>query len=70
MSFLLPEASVERIEAIKDAAELSTATDVIRQSVRLYEAMMKEAIAGSAFKIIRADGKEEPFHPFFMSNPR
>ena len=67
MSFLLPKSSADRIETIKEAAELSTATDVVRQSLRLYDAMINETLDGATFRIIRKDGSNEAFQPFFMS---
>jgi len=64
MSFNLPDQSVERLEKMKTAAELSSYTDVIRQSLRLYEWMADQSKMGNTFFIKNKDGSDHPVNPF------
>jgi Arc/MetJ-type ribon-helix-helix transcriptional regulator len=67
MSFNLPPQSVQRLEKMKDAAELSSYTDVVRQSLRLYEWVAEEAMKGNTFFVRKPDGTDQPVNPFMPS---
>jgi hypothetical protein len=58
MSFMFPEQSIERLEKIKSQTELTSYTDIVRQSLRLYEWMLNQTAAGNDFIIKDGDGNE------------
>ena len=60
MSFLMPQATVDRLEALKTQTEAATYTDVVRASLRTYEAIVTELLAGKSVVIRDQDGSERP----------
>jgi len=58
-----PAESFRRLEAIQAGAQ-STLTEVIKDALRLYEAVLAEDGAGSTFHIKRAGGEIEPYEIF------
>jgi hypothetical protein len=54
----LPDTSMERLKALKDKTEATSYAEVIRNSLRLYEALIKEAESGNRLIIRSADGEE------------
>ena len=49
----MPEASYRRLERLKDITEASSYAEVVRNSLRLYEAIISEHELGSEFLIKR-----------------
>ena len=60
----LPEKSMERLNNLRDMTESSSYAEVIRNSIRLYEAMVREAADNKEFLIKDADGKTFPYKVF------
>lgn len=67
MSFMLSQRAIDRLENIKQIADLTNNADVVRQSLRLYEYLIKEAIDGSQFVVRSKDGSEKPISLFLIS---
>jgi len=61
----LPEKSMERLTALKDATEAASYAEVIKNALRLYEAVISETENGSEFLIMRKDGTVAPYVIFF-----
>jgi hypothetical protein len=58
LQLILPEASVDRLEKLKAATEAASYAEVIRRSLRLYEALVTEQRGGSVIAIRRKGGAE------------
>ena len=52
----LPDKAVERLQALKAKTEAISYAEVIRNALRLYEAVVEEAEAGSTFQLKLRDG--------------
>ena len=52
----MPEQSLARLQALKVKTEATSYNEVVRNALRLYEAMIGEAQQGSAFLIRAPDG--------------
>jgi hypothetical protein len=52
----LPEKAVERLQILKTKTEAISYAEVIRNALRLYEAVVEEAEAGSTFQLRLRDG--------------
>ncbi len=59
LQVILPEASVERLEKLKDNTEAASYSEVIRIALRLYEGLIEEIRNGSKISIDRPDGSKE-----------
>ena len=66
MTFQLPEQSVDRLEKMKEVAGLTSYTEVIRQSLQLYEWMVKEVQNGSEIEVRDANGKVKVVGPLLF----
>ncbi len=53
----LPDASMERLRALREKTEASSYAEVIKNSLRLYEALVKEAENGKQVCIKDTDGE-------------
>ena len=51
----MPAKSVERLERLRDVTEAASYAEVMRNALRLYEALIKEADAGHEILIKRGD---------------
>lgn len=51
----LPARSFERLERLRDVTEAASYAEVMRNALRLYEAMITEVEAGNAILIKRGD---------------
>lgn len=58
LNLLLPGKSAERLERLKELTEASSYTEVIRNSIRLYEAIVLEYEKGRKVQIV--DDKGNP----------
>jgi hypothetical protein len=61
----LPEPSMERLKALKDKTEAASYAEVIKNSLRLYEALISEAEAGNEVLIKGKDGTEKLYRKIF-----
>lgn len=66
LQLVLPERSIQRLEAIKEATEATTYAEVLRHSLRIYEALLAERERGGDLVIRRSNGEEVaiPLHLF------
>jgi len=55
----LADASFARLEALKDATESESYSEVLSNALRLYEALIKQADEGCTFIVRHANGTEE-----------
>lgn len=60
----LPPQAMERLQRLKDKTEASSYAEVIRNALRLYEALIGEAERGSEFAVKGADGAFTPYRIF------
>ena len=61
----LPESSMERLQALKEKTEATSYAEVIKNSFRLYEALIKEAEGGNQVCVKSADGSETSYRMIF-----
>jgi hypothetical protein len=60
----LPQRSMDRLLNLMDVTDASTYTEVMKNALRLYEAIIKEVESGKEIMIKEKDGKVNPFHIF------
>lgn len=60
----LPPRSMERLNHLKEDTEATSYVEVIKNAIRLYEAMVKEARAGRKFLIKDPNGTIMPYNVF------
>jgi Arc/MetJ-type ribon-helix-helix transcriptional regulator len=61
----LPENSMERLKALREKTEASSYAEVIKNSLRLYEALIKEAEGGNQVYVKGKDGGEVSYRMIF-----
>jgi Ribbon-helix-helix protein, copG family len=61
----LPESSMERLKALKDKTEAASYAEVIRNSLRLYEALIGEAEGGNKVMVKSSEGGETVYRLIF-----
>lgn len=59
LQLVLPEKSVDRLEALKEVTEASSYAEVIRRALRIYEGLLAETDAGGTVFVKRPDGSDE-----------
>jgi hypothetical protein len=57
----LPESSMERLKVLRDKTEAVSYAEVIKNSLRLYEALIKETESGNEVCIKNSKGKETSY---------
>jgi hypothetical protein len=57
----LPERSMQRLQALKMKTEASSYAEVIKNALRLYDAIIAEAEAGSSFIVKDTAGHSKEF---------
>jgi hypothetical protein len=57
----LPERSMQRLQDLKRKTEASSYAEVIKNALRLYDAIITEAEAGSSFLIRDAAGQNKEY---------
>jgi len=57
LNLVLPDKSASRLEKLKELTEASSYTEVIRNAIRLYEAIVMEYEKGNKVQIVDKDGK-------------
>lgn len=58
LQLILPERSVERLEAIKEVTEAASYAEVIRRALRLYEGVLAATQEGGQLTLKKTDGSE------------
>lgn len=61
----LPESSMERLKALREKTEASSYAEVIKNSLRLYEALIKETESGNEVSVKHSNGKETSYRLIF-----
>jgi len=60
----LPPRSMERLTALKDKTEAASYAEVIKNALRLYEALINEADQGNEFLVRDKEGNTVPYRLF------
>lgn len=60
----MPPQAMERLQRLKERTEAASYAEVIRNALRLYEAMVAEAEQGREFAIKSPDGVIAPYRIF------
>jgi hypothetical protein len=55
---------MERLQKLKDRSEAASYAEVIRNALRLYEALVEEHEKGSEFSLKRTDGETVQYKIF------
>lgn len=53
----LSEGSFDRLQRLKELADVSSYSEIMRDAIRLYEFLLQEDVAGSKFHIEGPEGK-------------
>jgi ribbon-helix-helix CopG family protein len=61
----LPERSMERLKALKEKTEAASYAEVIKNALRLYEALIGETEAGNEVLLKSRDGTEKVYQRIF-----
>jgi dihydroxyacid dehydratase/phosphogluconate dehydratase len=61
----LPETSMERLKALREMTEASSYAEVMKNALRLYEALIKEAEQGNELRIKNKRGQETGYKLIF-----
>lgn len=64
ITFEFPGPAHERLDALKAKTEAVSYAEVVKNALRLYEAMIKEAEEGGHL-FVHKNGIEAPFRPFY-----
>ena len=57
----LPPQAMERLQQLKEKTEAASYAEVIRNALRLYEALIAEAERGAEFQVKEPDGTSVPY---------
>ncbi|MBX3505442.1 MAG: ribbon-helix-helix protein, CopG family [Parvibaculum sp.] len=60
----LPPQAMERLQQLKEKTEAASYAEVIRNALRLYEALIAEAERGAEFQVKEPDGTSVPYRIF------
>jgi hypothetical protein len=61
----LPETSMERLRILREKTEATSYAEVIKNSLRLYEALIKEADEGNSIVLKNSKGIETSYRMIF-----
>jgi hypothetical protein len=64
VQFDLPPKSMERLNALKAKTEAASYAEVLKNALRLYEALIEETERGNEFMVRNADGVVTPYRMF------
>jgi hypothetical protein len=64
VQFDLPPRSMERLNALKVKTEASSYAEVVKNALRLYEALIEEAESGKQFLVRDENGTVSPYRLF------
>jgi Arc/MetJ-type ribon-helix-helix transcriptional regulator len=60
----MPPQAMERLQKLKDRSEAASYAEVIRNALRLYEALVEEHEKGAEFSLKRANGETVQYKIF------
>jgi hypothetical protein len=60
----MPPAAMERLQRLKDKTEAASYAEVLRNALRLYEALIAEAERGAELSLRTPDGKVTAYRIF------
>jgi hypothetical protein len=60
----MPPQAMERLQRLKDKTEAASYAEVLRNALRLYEALIAEAERGNELSLRSADGTLTPYRIF------
>jgi len=60
----MPPQAMERLQRLKERTEAASYAEVIRNALRLFEALIEEHAKGSEFALRRADGETVAYKIF------
>jgi hypothetical protein len=60
----MPPQAMQRLQMLKDKTEAASYAEVLRNALRLYEALIAEAENGAEFAVRGADGRLTPYKIF------
>ena len=60
----MPPQAMERLQKLKDRSEAASYAEVIRNALRLYEALVEEHEKGAEFSLTRAGGETVAYKIF------
>jgi hypothetical protein len=60
----MPPQAMERLQKLKDRTEAASYAEVIRNALRLFEALVEEHEKGAEFSLKRADGEAVSYKIF------
>ncbi len=60
----MPPQAMERLQRLKDKTEAASYAEVLRNALRLYEALIGEAERGNELSLRSADGTITPYRIF------
>jgi hypothetical protein len=60
----MPPQAMERLQRLKDKTEAASYAEVLRNALRLYEALIAEADRGNELSLRAADGTITPYRIF------
>ncbi len=60
----MPPQAMQRLQMLKDKTEAASYAEVLRNALRLYEALIAEAERGAEFAVLGADGRITPYKIF------
>lgn len=60
----MPPQAMERLQQLKEKTEAASYAEVIRNALRLYEALIAEAERGAEFQVKEPDGTSVPYRIF------
>mgnify|MGYP001231147250 CR=1 FL=1 len=61
----LPESSMERLRALRERTEAASYAEVMKNALRLYEALIKEAEGGNQVCVKSSNGTETSYRMIF-----
>lgn len=64
VQFDLPEKSMERLQELKTKTEAASYAEVVKNALRLYEAVITEAEAGNTFFVRLPNGSSREYLVF------
>ena len=64
VQFEMPAQSFARLQSLKEKTEAVSYAEVVKNALRLYEALIAEADAGNTFLIQTADGQTRQYQIF------
>lgn len=64
IQFDLPEKSLARLQELKAKTEAASYAEVVKNALRLYEALIEEAESGNTFLVRSADGSTRQYVVF------